>query len=419
MLFNNENRENQVSVFQGILAKSKNIYHLLPHSMRFVLWPLRMIYRFYCEFRLELWIIRGKEISSGGELEIMYAGNAIDRNYFTYLAYDDSIKKEYIGRRWLWKVIKEVKQNSRGCSLAIVEVPQKLLSLSKKLSCFYVPTWISGKFDISSDRTSIYKNKNSSLKSDMSKIKKNRLDFEVKNEISDLRNFYHNMYEPYIKRIHGDRTVFLEYDSVEKEFRRKGAFKDLLLIRQNDDYIAGVLLTNRGKWAKLSVLGIKNGNLNYVKDGAIGAIYYYSIQYLINNGFTTINLGGSRPFLKDGILQYKKKWKPKIAHHTKSGFIIKMLKETEGGKAFFLNNPFIFEDATGFKGAIFVDENKHLSEEDYENYNKQYYQQGISKLIIYKFGASKSDSDSPIPSSLSDRIEVMPVSAIFKANLFE
>lgn len=410
--------KHQKNIFQSLRNTGKNIYHMTPDSIRCLLKPIRYLYKFCDEFLLDTWIIGGKEISSGHDLAIIYAGRAIDKNYFANLAYGDSFQQNYMGKKWLGKILSEIEHNRHSCSLVIVQVPHRRLSLSEKMNCFYIPGWVSAKFDVLTVRNSVFKNSNSSLKSDLSKIKKNKLTFEVTNEMSRFVDFYNNMYEPYINQIYGDKTLSSNYDFVKRQFGKRGIFKDLLLVKKDDEYVAGALLNYEGKWAKLATLGIKDGNMQYVKDGAIGAIYYFSMRYFEENGFETISLGGSRPFLKDGVLRYKKKWRPTLSHHTDSGFIVKMLKEAEGAKGFFLNNPFIFEDACGFKEAIFIDNSYHLSEEDFELFDKNYYQPGVKKMMIYRFSPSNSSGHYPIPASLSDKIVVEPVSEVFKTNSY-
>ena len=410
MAFSNVTAKRPKGIINVLLVKGKNAYYKIPHSIRWIFWPFRFAYKFYNIFLLESWTLSGKEITSGQELLIMYAGHIEDKNYFASLVFGNSFQQKFMGRKWLWKVLKAVKNNEQNYSLSIIELPRKLLSLSKKMNSFYIPSWISGSFNISNNKYDIFKNRNTSLKSDISKIKRNRLDFEITHEQSQLRNFYFNMYEPYIKKIYGNKTVFFSsYDFVEREFKKRGVYKDLLLIKKDDDYIAGVLLYYKGKCGKLSVLGVKDGNMDYVKDGAIGAIYYFSTLYFEQKGFDRISLGGSRPFMKDGVLKYKKKWKPKIAHHTKTGFIIKMLSETNGCKGFFLNNPFVFEDASGVNGAVFVENNQELSQEYFENIYKNYYYNGMSKLTVYQFGKEKSNDACQIPSSLSEIITVQSI----------
>ncbi|MGB2864668.1 MAG: hypothetical protein WBC05_15180, partial [Sedimentisphaerales bacterium] len=277
----------------------------------------------------------------------------------------------------------------------------------------YIPSWVYGEVDLSVNSSSVFKSKNSSLKSDLSKIWRSKLHYEITNELSDLHNFYYNMYLPYLTKVHGNKTEILSYDYVKRQFSRRGLFNDLFIIKKEEECIAGSLLSHRKNRAKLCLLGIKDGNLDYVKDGAIGALFYFPVCYLAASGCTKIDFGASRPFLKDGVLRYKKKWNPKISNQKKIGFLFRIVSKTNGVKGFFLNNPFIYKDKAGFNGAIFVASDQSLSKNDFVRIYKDYYLNGLSKLVIYQFGRTDGEiKDIDLP-EFSSRITVRSAESIF------
>jgi hypothetical protein len=408
--------QNQIDIFQKIIDKGNDLYQIVPKSVRWLFWPFKFIYKVNKLLRLDLWIISGKENSSGQELSIIYAGRTTDKNYFIDLIFGNCFKQNYIGRKWLWNVLKTTKQNNQSCSISIVETSHKLIKLSKKMNCFYIPSWISGQFDMPLDKDYFIK-KNTSIRSDIKKIDKNQLSYAVTRDVFQLENYYYNMHVPFIKKAFGDRAYISDYNEVKRDFIKQTVYKDLLLIKKDNDYIAGSLLDYNKKLAKIVILGIKEGNYEYVKDGAIGAIYYFSILFFEKLGCKRIELGLSRPFLEDGVLRYKRKWgQTLIPQHMKSVFMVKMLSETEGLKGFFVNNPFIYEDASGLNGAVFVENNRYFSEKDFKKLIKDYYQPGISKLVIYKFDKSDSNTFTPVPAELSDKVEVRSVYSVFGIN---
>jgi hypothetical protein len=392
-----------------------DFYHIAPKSMRWFFWPMRLMYKTYEKHCLDFWIISGKEISCGQELSIMYAGCNTDKNYFAELAFGDSFKEIRFGAKWRRNIIKEIQHNKQNCSIAIMEIPYSLLDLSNRLNWSSIPSWIYGELDIPFDKSYFLK-KNTSIRSDLKKIDKNQLSYVVTRDVFQLENFYYNMYVPYIKKVFGDRAYICDYSEIKRDFIKQTVYKDLLLIKKDNDYIAGCLLDYKQKWAKLCSLGVKDGSLNYIDDGAIGAIYYFSIEYFEKCGFNRVNLGSSRSFLKDGVLQFKKKWKPALSRHENKRFMVKMLRETEGLKGFCINNPFIYEDASGLNGAVFVEDNSHLSEKEFKKFITDYYQPGISKLVIYKFDKSDNNTFTSVPAELSDKVEVRSVYSVFGIN---
>jgi hypothetical protein len=352
--------------------------------------------------RNDLWILRGEEIATKKEITIIYTGSEENRNFLIKLAFDKYYTENHIGKTWLWEIFKMAKKRSANWSLMVTELPISFHILFRRKNYFSVPCWISGRVNISPDLSSLINNE--SLKSDVRKIRRNELDFELINQPPQFHNFYYNMYLPYISKVYTNGAFITEYDSMKKIFRNG----DLLLIKRAGEYIAGILLGYSENEASLCFLGVKDGNSNYIKEGAIGALYYFSVSYLRGKGYQWINVGRSRAFFKDGVLKYKKKWGLQLIDPSETGFLIKPLSKTPGVKGFFLNNPFIYMDRMGLCGAIFVETDEFLSEKELTKIYKDYYLMGIDKLVVYRFGEGDSGIQHNVTSDFLNIIAVCP-----------
>jgi len=122
----------------------------------------------------------------------------------------------------------------------------------------------------------------------------------------------------------------------------------------------------------------------------------------------------SRPFLKDGVLQYKRKWKIRIIKSPEAGIFIKPLVQTGGVKGFFLNNPFIYIDKKNLKAAFFIEKEKFSSKENFQKIYRNCNLRGLSKLTVYRFGEKLSKDDRIIPAEFSDRVELYSTQSLFK-----
>ncbi len=136
------------------------------------------------------------------------------------------------------------------------------------------------------------------------------------------------------------------------------------------------------------------------------ALYHFSLQYLEEKGYKKALMGWSRPFLRDGVLQFKKKWSQRITDGHDSGFALQLLSPTPAVKAFLCNNPFIYKNRGRFYGAVFADGAKPLSSEDVRQIDKDYYHPGLSRLLVYCFGQEKPPLPGPVPPELAEHIEV-------------
>jgi hypothetical protein len=361
-------RENLLNLLEQINAAT-------PVTMRWLYLPFQITIRTLNNFRVKLWLLDGLETNTKETLTILYAGNGNNLNYLIKLGFAGQCKVTYLGKAFLPQIFSMAERKKGSYSLFVAELPSFLTKGLKK-NYFQVPCWIRGEIDIPDD--SSIENRNSSLQSDMRRIKKFGLSFEITNEEARLKSFYLDMYLPYITSRYGNTAIIEKYPVIKKEFPEC----DLILVKSGNQEIAGGLIARNRSKARLFCFGIKDGNPDYVRIGAIGALYHFSIQYLKEKGFRKVNFGGSRPFLRDGVLIYKRKWGLKLAGESENVFIIKLLKKADGTKGFLVNNPFIFKDHKKFMEAIFVD---HITDENslVDDILENYYYAGLSGTLVF------------------------------------
>jgi len=407
-------RDSRKSAIKELVRRGKAIYWKMPAPLRWPLFPVKIIIKLMGIVRPDMWIMTGNETSSGRELGVIYAGLEINKNYIRMLTFGDSFREQHLGRKWLWAAHKLHDKQGHDCSLLVVETPHCSARLSMRLNYLYIPGWVTGEIDIAKEHSPIFRSRNKSLQSDIRRIKKNNLHFELTRNLLQLHNFYHTMYVPYTTRSHGDRSKIMTYGYIKAEFKKRGLFTDLMLIKEGEECIAGILFRCAKDQAKLSTLGVKDGNQDYVEHGAVGAVFYFAIQYLLDKGFTKIDLGGSRAFLKDGVLRYKRKWHQKVSSKKGHAFLLRVLSQTPGLRGFLQNNPFIYKNAAGLEGAVFVDGDRPLARQDFEDIHKRFYVEGLSKLVIYQF-SDGAEAAGPVPAEFAGKMIIAPAERLFAA----
>jgi len=389
----------------------KKIYHKFPTCFRWLFWPVKLAFKLINNSRLDLWILSGEEITSHQKLSIIYAGTEVHRNYFTKMAYDNSFNENYLGKVWLWKVFKVVKEKGYACSLIVVAVDGPLCTLFRNRTYFNIPFWVSSLINISVDSSLLTGNK--SVKSDITKIKNNKLSFETTQDSCQFDSFYYNMYRPYVAQRHGDGAIIAEYDCMKNQFKKS----ELLLIKKGNEYIAGALLIYKKKQPRPVYVGVKDGNFDYVKDGAVGAIFYFAIHRFKAKGYKEVDFGGSRAFLKDGVLCYKKRRGASQISYScwNSGiFFVEPLTKSPGLKAFLINNPFIFVDKGEINGAIFANSHYSFSQQTLEKIYENYHFDGMSQLFIYQFGGNSYGIQKILPLEFSEKIRLRSAVHLFQ-----
>ena len=148
-----------------LLLLSEEFYRKILHCFKWILFPLRKVYTLFNILKPNVWVITGVEISSRKKLVLIYAGREKEKNYVVKLAFDDTFEKHYIGKVWLWKLQKMAKEGNYDCSLMIVEVHCSFRLFLRKKKCFYIPSWLSGAIDISVNNPSLFKQRNTMIKS--------------------------------------------------------------------------------------------------------------------------------------------------------------------------------------------------------------------------------------------------------------
>ena len=382
------------------MSKALNLIRSLRQKIR------RYIYYIY----LDVWLISGTELHSGENFTICYAGNTAYKNYLVGLVFGDQYDEVYYGKNWLHNVFRIANQNIQNYSMMVLEVNEKVEKFITRKNDFYIPLWVRGEIDIPLTVS------NRGVKSDMRKIRKNNLKFEVTTEKSQFHRFYHDMYLPHMTHRHGNKNVATCYDELMRYW--ESGTCELLLIKKENEYISGMVIVFEENSPRLFILGIKDGNLSYQKCGAGAATYHFAASYLAKHGHRSLYLGGSRAFLKDGVLKFKKRLGLRLISKSERGFLVKPLSPSTGLKGFFLRNPFIYTHRGRLDAAIFVEGDEVCScDENLEDLCKSFYLNGLSQVNIYPLKVNGSNPKWGAPPQFSDKITILSAEHIFAPTL--
>jgi hypothetical protein len=352
--------------------------------------------------RLNVWIIRGKEKTTKQEIKIIYMGRDLSGYYIEDLVFSSIIEKKYIGKKWIWTTLKMATSNYTNASFLIAETSDFLARVFKGKQGYFIPNWMHGEINIQTDLKDIVRI-NKSIKNEMRKIRKYKLEYELTKEQVHFNNFYYGMYLPYLKKRYSKEAILEEYNDLQAVFKQG----ELMLIKKDGIPVAGHLIEYRKNKAILIVLGIKDGDLNYLRLGVVSAIYYYSIKYSQGRGFARVNLGSTRAFLRDGVLLFKRNWSLNIVGTSRIGFLMKPLLENTVVRGFLLNNPFLFKDSKHVYGAVFISADQIVNHKSIEKIFRAYYLDGMSKLLVYVFDGTDNIIQMIIPNGLENKVKIL------------
>lgn len=360
------------------------------------------------KFKIKVYILSEKD-PRGIPFSMMYAGYEGNKNYLANVIFGDNYKTIETSKIWIWNLGRKINDNRRLCNLIIMKDNKNVRRFVDTKKMFALPVWIGWKVDISGEISAIVK-QDKSLQSDIRRIRKNKLTFEVTNNETDFEEFYQKMYIPYITSVHGDQASLTTYDDMKNHF----AECDLIVVGKDKDKMGGMLIRYENDMPRLWSIGVTDARVDYLRAGVIGALYYFSVIHLKEKGHDAVHYGATRAFLNDGVLRYKKKWGVQIANQPKNVFLIQIESISSKLKAFLSKNPFIHMEEGILQGAVFINSTEPPSDVEIQRFGKDYFLKGLSGLNLYLFGHDRQSLEAYNPQKSSDKISIHPADVFFK-----
>lgn len=149
-----------------------------------------------------------------------------------------------------------------------------------------------------------------SARDDARRARNRRFTLEVHRDAAWAHEFHDRFHRPSISRRHGeDGFVANEHEFVDLLTRNGGEF---VCVVKDGRRVAAVLASPRQPTYLLHRLGWRDGDDAILKDGAVGAIYWYAVRRARELGCARVSLGGTPPVLEEGVTRYKMKWNAEI-----------------------------------------------------------------------------------------------------------
>jgi hypothetical protein len=216
--------------------------------------------------------------------------------------------------------------------------------------------------------------KNSTTKNDLNKIRDSQLEYKITKNPEDLDFFYHRMHRPYIRNRHGEAAAILSWEDFQSAYEKM----ELLLVCREGKPLSGSLNVQTGETYTLHVNGVLDADPELMKLGVFSALYWFSLVEAYRRGCVSVNLLYAPPFLKDGVLVYKKKWGGRIdldpVKRTETGLLF---TGNQGPLIRFLErNPFICKLDDRLASLIFLGPNTVLNDKELSSYLKSLIHQG-------------------------------------------
>ncbi|UCH13435.1 MAG: hypothetical protein JSV22_09995 [Bacteroidales bacterium] len=339
----------------------KIIHYSLPPQVQIIYMFLVNLARKLRCFILPVSIYTGREKSGGLPLKIACLGR--DKKVYNYWTERLINEKKLIQSKkkvFAWSAYKYLSKNKEDHDLAIIEMNSLTTRFAKPDTGFVLPRWFEMQLDF--ERAHSKMKKRGIIKT----IKRYSITCEKKYSVGDLRYFYERMYVPYITKRYEHSAIIPDFRYYLNLFRRKSS--QLLFIKKDDEYVAGVLDEIKGGKIRISAAGILDGREDIMRMGISGAIYYFEMINYFEKGIKSANIGGSSPLLTDGLTQFKLRIGGVAADDKYLGdqaLWFTSFNNTEAIKNMLKTNPFIYKLKDGFYRAVFVDSEDYSDRKEF------------------------------------------------------
>jgi hypothetical protein len=346
--------------------------------------------RSFRNLRFRAWRLEGPEASSGEPLAVICAADEQTRHYLSHLLFGDGAREVDLGRVWLWQLLSGAWARKRGCTLVMIEAYEPIPRLLDEDVWFRIPIWINGTatLPVSSD---VLKHK--SLGSDFRRAREHGLHGRVTKESGCFDDFYHNMYVPHVIKAHGSSVHVTPYDAMKARMTDG----ELILISDGERDIAGMTIVYDDGSPRFWSMGVRDGDREFLKRGALTALFDVATRHLTAKHFDSVSLGLSRAFLNDGVLLYKRKWAHRLEAAVPGRIALRAVAATPASKSFLHNNPFIFEQSGKFYGAVFAADESPPTADHAVRLKKQHFHHGLSQVILFSCDGSRALDLNPDP----------------------
>jgi hypothetical protein len=293
--------------------------------------------------RHSLYLLEGLERSAGKPLKILFAGPEDLRNSVLKRAFGPGASERYLGRVPLRLSCEAIAPRAPGVDMVVRHTRHALERLPRGCVLARLPAWVRTEVDLRSPECL------ARGKQRIARIGRatGRAGFTAERARSEAEfvDFYDAMHLPLVRSRHGQGASVQKRGEVLAGLRTGRV--ELLLVKKDGQVVAGGTVEFTGQRARFWQIGVRGGDPALLEAGAADAVYYHVLSLCRERGTAVLNLGHSRPFVRDGVFEYKRMLGAYIASDWYSGIDLAVPHLTPGAVDFLADNPLITLEADG------------------------------------------------------------------------
>ena len=342
-----------------------------------------------------VYLISGEARYGGGTLRLLYGGGNPVRAYLTSLAISGPATSIFLGKKTHFGFARCARKIRPD--LEFIRSHTLLASGTAFSNRLFLPDWVSGHADLLQQAN--HEDRSRSRQRDRRLMARHGIDYSVTTDISELNYFYDHMYVPHVSVAHGDAALFMSRERMHRYVQQSGG--ELLVVRLQNRPVAGSFVVYEKAGPRLFSGGVLNRDRTLLRKGVGTAIYLLSFDHLRSRGYSSVNLGRTRPFLSDGALYFKRRFGLTITDVSCTGLLTPTNARTPAAAQFLKNNGLIHLRKGSLRSAFLSDDS---NPEGHDVYSEQ--MQLAQSLGISEFDRLRCDRDLLLPDQSTSNVNV-------------
>lgn len=329
--------------------------------------------------RIYLPVTRWQGHGQEGLLTVTYIGFGYAKPFLKGAIFTEEPNEELVTRIPFWRCSQAIKTITTD--LVIVENSKHFIHRLPSQNAIIFPQHVEHVIDVRGDWLDVQSRFRKNFRKELKQVHKYDYECDLSREIKDFEEFYDYMYAPTTQERHSNRSMPISAREAYQYFRHGALFR----VKRNGEWIAGGIFHPEGKTLILDMGGVKEGNMEFIREGVNNARLYATVQWANQNGYEDVNLLGSGPRLKGGLFQFKRKWGGSV---TISPYLHRLIwlsvrRNTPAVRKFLKDTPIITVDKARRLGILVtVDNPEELSADTVQYWEKQYVTPGVSNFLI-------------------------------------
>ena len=303
-------------------------------------------------------------IENGGDtpLTFLWSGSEKHLTYFQKRIFGlNAVTLKRIGRRPITMLNSLL--SKFDCSFGATILQRDVVPVFERPGDFSLPLWVDCDVDLSAERTYA---KSESMRGDLRKIRNNQLTWKVSGKRDDFEFFFEKIYLPTVTSSHG-RAALLASQHKRLQQIESGTM-ELIQVMRDDQFIAGVTIDYRDDVPGLRDSGVLDGSPDIKKLAAITATYLFAMDYLASKGYSKVGFGRSRSFLDDGVLNFKRKFRPVIIGGSDDSLLLRIRHLDDSTRSMLCSSPCVSWQSGKLHRTYFRDEShEHPGQRERQN----------------------------------------------------